>query len=89
MKAKRRSTRSRTSSNAVNGSRPRSSRRTRRGSTTAYDVWREQARPAIRQAAREWQASPLFDVAEEIRVEVRGVMNDVTSPIRRRRTRTA
>jgi hypothetical protein len=66
-------------------------------------MWREQARPAIRQAARDWQSSPLLDVAEEIRVEVRdqirnmipdivlrevrGVLDDVTNPNRRRRAR--
>jgi hypothetical protein len=108
MKTKRRSTRSRASSESVNGrARTTRTRRARRRSASnnnpAYEMWREQARPAIRQAAREWQSSPLFDVAEEIRVEVRdqirrmipdivirevrGVLDDVTSPNRRRRTR--
>ena len=113
MKAKRRSTRSRTVSDSMNGRRVRSTRRTTRrrrsasnpGNNYAYEMWREQARPAIRQAARDLRSSPLFDVAEEIRVEVqdqirnmipdivlrevRGVLNDVTNPNRRRRTRTA
>ena len=108
MKTKRHSTRSRATSDSMNGRRARTSRRTtrrRRTNNMAYDLWREQARPAIRQAARDWQSTPLFDVAEEIRVEVRdqirnmipdivlrevrGVLNDVTNPNRRRRTRTA
>lgn len=112
MKAKRRSTRSKAASNSMNGRSARSSRRTtrrRRGAAEpnnyAYEMWREQARPAIRQAARDLRSSPFFDVAEEIRVEVqdqirnmipdivlrevRGVLNDVTNPNRRRRTRTA
>jgi len=109
MKAKRRSTRSRASSGSSNGTGARTTRRTTRRRRTnnniAYDMWREQARPAIRQVARDWQSSPLFDVAEEIRVEVqdqirnmipdivlrevRGVLNDVTNPNRRRRTRSA
>ena len=108
MKAKRRSTRSRASSASMNGRRARTSQRTttrRRTNNMAYDMWREQARPAIRQAARDWQSSPLFDVAEEIRVEVRdqirnmipdivmrevrGVLDDVTNPNRKRRARTA
>jgi len=92
---------------AGNGRRTRTSgrtaRRRRSNANFAYDMWREQARPAIRQAARDWQSSPLFDVAEEIRVEVRdqirnmipdivlrevrGVLDDVTNPNRRRRAR--
>jgi len=114
MRTKRRSTRSRTSSasangRAGNGRRARTSGRTARrrrasNGNPAYDMWREQARPAIRQAARDWRSSPLFDVAEEIRVEVRdqirnmipdivlrevrGVLDDVTNPNRRRRART-
>jgi hypothetical protein len=113
MRVRRRSTRSRTSSTtsngrAANGRRARTSGRTARrrrasNGNFAYDMWREQARPAIRQVARDWQSSPLFDVAEEIRVEVRdqirnmipdivlrevrGVLDDVTNPNRRRRAR--
>lgn len=108
MKTKRRTTRSRAATASMNGRRTRTTKRPRRTNATnnyAYDLWREQARPAIREAARDWQSSPLFDVAEEIRVEVRdqirnmipdivlrevrGVLNDVTNPNRRRRTRTA
>lgn len=112
MKAKRRSTRSRVATDSVNGRRTSSAKRTTRPrraandnpNNIAYDMWREQARPAIRQVARDWQSSPLFDVAEEIRVEVRdqirnmipdivlrevrGVLNDVTHPTRRRRARS-
>lgn len=114
MRTKRRSTRSRTSSAGVNGRagngrRARTSGRTARrrrasNGNLAYEMWREQARPAIRQAARDLRSSPLFDVAEEIRVEVRdqirnmipdivlrevrGVLDDVTNPNRRRRART-
>lgn len=112
MRAKRRSSRRRTASSgtvngrAANGRRTRTSPRTarrRRTANFAYDMWREQARPAIRQVARDWQSSPLFDVAEEIRAEVRdqirnmipdivlrevrGVLDDVNHPTRRRRTR--
>ena len=120
MRAKKHSTRTRPTTDTANGRanggrRVRASRRAtrRRRRTTsgfatnnfAYDAWRQQARPAIRQAARDWRSSPLFDVAEEIRVEVqdqirnmipdivlrevRGVLHDVTTPYRRRRTRTA
>ena len=112
MKTKRHRTRTRVSSESTDGRRTRTSRRARRRTSSArmdnnfaYQVWREQARPAIRQAARDWRSSPLFDVAEEIRVEVqdqvrsmipdivlrevRGVLDDVTNPTRRRRTRTA